>query len=299
MFIIMATTGVMLINNVSKASKKVEMEQYLYTEEQALLERITRTIQDSGVDYEEYYSHNVIQSLSTNPTYGINYGAYHQQFFNPSTGFETGKNPYEGSGQSVATANAVCEGATTCTNTQENYQLDEIYLINRSGNKKTIFVLEEGAISLVELEGFDQNGDGIPDTWTCTNEFNCTMQNPETTDTSYKLPLPDDKRDGQRDTNNFTTISPQNIVIDNFIIYLSPIEDPYKGYNEVDASVLESVQIHPKITIVMKAHYQILDSSGQEIPFEQSGNYIGTAPEITLQTTVGTGIYSELSTYHP
>ncbi|EKD93897.1 MAG: hypothetical protein ACD_28C00034G0009 [uncultured bacterium] len=295
LFMTLATFGVMMVSNVSKASKKVEMEEYVYTEGQALLERITRTIQTSGIDYEEYYSQHILGET----LYGLNYGSYHQEFFNPSTQFETGKNPYEGSGKTPDKANAVCSDSD-CSTKPEHHQFDTLFLLNRSGNLKTHFVLENDTLAIVEMEGIDEDGNGIPELWRCTQDFACTMAHPNKSgDPTYTLPDPNDSTDGVRDNTNFVPLSGQNIAIDSFQVYVSPIEDPYKGYNETSPLVFESVQIQPKVTIVLQIHYKIMDNAGNEIKLEDTGDYIGSTPKITLQTTVGTGVYNEIPTYSP
>ena len=100
-FLVLITTGLTLVGNVSKAAKKVEMAEYLTTESQILLERIARQIQNSAIDYEEYYSHDVLGAASpTTYTYGTNYGEYHKQFFHPGyapptpPGPDSGYRPY-------------------------------------------------------------------------------------------------------------------------------------------------------------------------------------------------------------
>jgi type II secretory pathway pseudopilin PulG len=284
LFMTLATFGVMMVSNVSKASKKVEMEEYVYTEGQALLERLTRTIQASGIDYEEYYSQYVLGAT----TYGINYGEYHKQFFNPSTQFETGKNPYEGSGKTPDKANATCVDSN-CSDTPEYHQFNTLFLLNRTGNLKTYFVMENDALALVQLEGIDEDGNGIPELWRCTQDFNCTMAHPDKSgDPAFTLPDPNDATDGVRDNTNFGPLSGQNMAVDSFQVYISPIEDPYKGFNETSSLVFESVQIQPKVTLVLQLHYKIMDSAGNEIKLEDTGDYIGSTPDITLQNKVGT-----------
>lgn len=327
LFAILATAGVTMVSNVSNTARKVEMEEYLYTEAQNLIERLTREIQNSGIDYEEYYSRNIYQTgtIPAFRTFGENYGEYHKQFFNPGsdgpnngygaycagtttsypsdtacspdTGtfdYETGMNPYDGSGKPPTTANAFCDSSVLCSHDTDYYQTDELFLINKSGTERTYFVIENGkvqAIAMVQLDGTDTDGNGIMDTWTCANGYTCNGTN--------NLPSPGDliKADGL-DTQDFTPISPEALYIDELTFYITPLEDPFKAYAESTTNTFENVQLQPRVTIVLKAHYQAFNSDGTPIlDFSDVGKFLGNVPSITLQTTVGTGVTNVIPAY--
>lgn len=341
-FLVLITSGLTMVSQVSKAAKKVEMEEYLTTEGQALLEKIAREIQVSAIDYEEYYSRYVLNAS----TYGEYYGEYHKQFFNPGynystpsanpqegpeTGgygaycndgitaypgpsttsaivpcypfldtfdFEVGAHPFTGdpsnSPPNPETANALCEGASSNCSTQLLlHEVDELYLINKAGNRKIIIAKENGgtladAVSVVILSGTDTNGDSIYETWRCASRFTCTTD---------MRPVVTDLTNGDRTDNNFIAYSPKNLSIEWIKFYISPIEDPFKGYNEISTAVFQSVQQQPRVTIVMNAKYQLYDNAGNPVAFTRTNDYIGNPPEITLQTTVGTGVTNEIPAY--
>ena len=302
LFIILSTTGLVLISQVSKAAKKTEMKEYLATEAQALLTTLSKTIQASALDYEEYYSRNVIQATPVN--FGTNYGEYHKQFFHPGSDnnygaectngspfipgtssctpdistfdYETGAHPYTGNGN-PEDANAFCEN---CPLNLEDHQTNELFLIDKAGSLKTMFILNaaDGRLETLRLEGSDTTGNGINDTWDCTPDFTSNCTGPPATAT------------------DFLPISPENLFIDNIWFYLSPIEDPFKGYNDI-GTTFQSVQQQPRVTIVLEAHYQLFDGSGAPISISSAKDYIGDAPTITLQTTIGTAVNSEISAY--
>ena len=281
-FAALATMGVVLISDVSRVRQKVEMEEYLYTESQALLERMARTVQASAINYEEYFSRYALSETEYGLQYQYNY--YYAEFFDGS--YEKFQNPALGNEED---ANAMCQGGSSCSSTIDYHQVDELYLINGSGNESTYFALEEdlaaneAMVAVLEMEGADTGGDGIIDTWICTDDFTCTGT--AITSPSGNLPDTGDLSDGI-DNDNFVPISPSSIVIDSLTFYISPIEDPYKALMETN-TVYESVQNQPHVTIVMTAHY-----SGS-VPLGSS------SPEITLQTTIGTGVFSNIRSYSP
>lgn len=291
-FIMLATSGIMMLSQVSKMSHEVKMREYLYTETEAGLEKMSRIIQDSAIDYEEYNSRVLEQGVS-NPfddpfggtaTYGDNYGAYHAKFFD-ATGNEVGINP---TNNSDGTANAMCEGLANCSYNLIYYSVGELYLIDGFGTERTYFVLEgdgtENAISMLKMVGTDEldsdgliGQNGLIDTWVCATDYTCTG-----TDSH---PSSDDRTDG-RDNNNFVPITPSNINIEELHFYLAPIEDPFKAFAEDQhgnnsTRTFEHVQIQPKVTITIVASY--VDEGI-------------TGPSITLQTSVGTGVYNKIPT---
>jgi type II secretory pathway pseudopilin PulG len=321
-FLSLITSGVIMVSQVSKAAKKVEMEEYLYTEGQAILERITREIQTSAIDYEEYYSRNVLGATE----YGLNYGEYHKQFFNPGYNipagpnpdgsgalcvdgiteyipgvtscsplistfdFETGANPYTGSGPQPDAANAMCDGGGICSTDLGYHVTDELALISPDGTVKVIIAKENSsdanALSIGVLGGNDSDGDGITDAWMCY--FPCTGPT--------GLLAASDLTNNDRTDGDFVPFSPDNINIESLQFFISPIEDPFKGYNEVTSGVFDSVQQQPRVTIVMKASYQLYDGNGDPVT-PNPDSYIGQPPSILFQTTVGTGVNNEIPAY--
>ena len=337
-FLVIITTGLVLVSQVSKAAKKVEMQEYLSTEGQALLERIAREIQTNAIDYEEYYSHYVIEATANPYIYGTNYGEYHKQFFHPgytpptpppgtagpdggygawctnespfdpdnpnptctpltsTFDFETGAHPYTGPPENDnANANAFCNSGS-CSSTLSFHEANELYLINKAGDRKLILALENyssdptiNALSFIQMDGNDDNGDGITDSWDCSTP--CTQ-----TVGQNNLPSSNDLTNDNNSDDDFIPYSPSSLAIQWIKFYISPIEDPFKGYNEI-GTVFESVQQQPRVTIVMNAKYQLYDNAGDPVDFSRTADYIGAPPEITFQTTVGTGVSQEIPAY--
>ena len=271
LFLIVVTSGITLMDRAGKASKKVEMKEYLYRETQLLLKRVTRAVEESAIDYEEYYSRNAHITVSAN--FGENYGDYHAAFFTTS-GYDTGMNPYGGNpdGDTPSAANAFCPvsgGSPNCSTDLTLHQTNELFLINKAGNHRTYFILNSGTIKMLELEGTDSDQDGIAEAWTCSLAYtNCSA----------------------------LSITPTNVVIDNVQFYVSPLEDPFKAFNETDAvtGLFDTVQVQPSVTIVLTAHYQPYDSSGNPV-----GVQLGDNPTVTIQATTTTGVYEVIPAYEP
>ncbi len=152
--------------NISRTNKKIEIQEYVFTEASAALEKMLREVSRSTVDYSEYYS---MQVLGGTNYYGQNYGIYGALFYDPGTDggphdvswdggdgiycddgvseyfftedcddflvdsydLDTGTNPYDG----LATDdyNAFCEGSGDCDSVLESVR-DELYLINLCSN---------------------------------------------------------------------------------------------------------------------------------------------------------------------
>ncbi len=298
-FVMLATTGIMLLSEVAKISREVEMKEYLYTEVQATMEKMSRIIQDSAIDYEEYYSRIIVQSgdISGEPfgdssTYGDYYGFYHAQFFD-GTGNETGINPAGGTDN---TANAMCEGTPNCSDNTTLHEVTELYLIDGSGTEKTLFVLEQddidgnSGLAMLKMDGYkhDQDSDGFIDAWVCASDYDCTGEeilDPDTGGIIGSHPDPNDRID-DRDSDNFIPITPSKLHIDELHFYLAPIEDPFKAFAEDQSSASSTetmghVQIHPNVIITIVASYV-------------DNGIVG--PSMTTQTSISTGVYHKIPT---
>lgn len=278
LLLIVVTSGIMLMDRSGKASKKVEMKEYLYRETQLFLKRMTRKVSESAVDYEEYYSRNVDQNAinKASRTFVENYGNYHERFFALS-GFDTGMNAYNGYPNY---ANAFCSGNASCSTTLTHHQTDELFLINAEGNLRTYFIFDsvEGEIKMLELDGTDSDQDGIADAWSCASLYDCSA----TTFTPPITPL------------NFVSITPSNVFVDDVDFYVSPLEDPFKGFNETSGALFDTVQVQPSVTIVLTAHYQPYDSYENQV-----GAKIGDLPTVTIQSSAVTGVYEVIPAYEP
>jgi len=81
-FAMVVIMGSQVYTNITQMSRKIEIQEYVFSEAEAAVSRIVREVQRSTVDYEEYYSRNVLWDEN----YGQNYGAYGSVFYDPGTG---------------------------------------------------------------------------------------------------------------------------------------------------------------------------------------------------------------------
>ncbi len=175
LFAVAATVATTLMVNVVNLQKKASVQNAVYEDARILMQQLTKEIQGGTIDYEEYYSVNVVQAHKKpdgGPYYGINYGVYGSRFFDPgrklvggsgtnpedlglecsfpanlpqnqsceivynlSSDFNTGQNPYKKAGSIPQDSNALCN-AGGCANVSNAE--NELYLIDSTGTKKTI-----------------------------------------------------------------------------------------------------------------------------------------------------------------
>jgi len=319
-FVMVSALGASIFINISSSERKTALMNGIYEDARVITEIIAREIRNSAIDYEEYYNINVIGSSE----YGVNRGCYASRFYDPGfvynggtpeegtnpenlglemigeVGAQTsfplsvdrniGKNPWNGLNSA---ANAVCtlqDITAGCSNKQE-----ELYLISADGREKTIIKKQligqgEFAISEIKMIGLDSDNNGTIDIFTCQQGYeNCETINQEEYSqypeiSSITIPSKTDA-DTPFDPNisSFVPISPLRSNIKDLKFFIYPLEDPYKAFAEDD------VQYQPYITIVMT-----LTPSSKEI-----SNYSGTVPEVTIQTTISTGVRNKISTYPP
>jgi hypothetical protein len=90
--------------------------------------------------------------------------------------------------------------------------------------------------------------------------------------------LTDDEGSSQHD---FVALSPSEINVVSFHVILSPYENPYNAYGELDE------QIQPQITLVMKV----------TLSSDYSQGLLGDVPAVFIQRTISTGVYSKVASY--
>ncbi|MEK7547763.1 MAG: hypothetical protein AAB540_02620, partial [Patescibacteria group bacterium] len=330
-----------IFSDLSNLEKKSSVRDSFYTAISVVLQQITNEIQNGTIDYEEYFNMNVIQS----EFYGINYGAYASRFYDPgqtldgsattnpadlgiecsypddiedgkdceifsgdSLDLNAGQNPYSAADDAAQKyANAFCD--TKSTLCSPIVKADELYLIDKTGTKKTIIGKKlktsgtnpDYAIGIVRMYGRDLDQNGMIDVFSCNEEFTCDpapinaiqyplIQNNQTigqqilTDASVSLPKKDDLESVFiADQSNFMPISPSNITIKNLKFMINPVEDPFKAYNE------KSAQMHPSVTIFIELG---LSSSAAEA-------YPGDFGDVSVQTTVSVGTSTKIESYPP
>jgi type II secretory pathway pseudopilin PulG len=332
-FALVSTIGAAIFINISQSERKTELSNALYEDARIIMEMLSREIRAGTIDYEEYYSINVADAKY----YGINRGVYGSRFYDPgyylkddgtvavgtnpthlgvhidqgviyslSVDKNTGKNPYQAPGKATAFCDDLVPGKVCPDPAPAQIPAqDELYLISSDGRSKTIFVSQQiktndYAISTLKLEGSDFDNNGTIDLFTCSeNSLDYTDCKKESTVPAEDFHFPvtvsfddDDKLALKHDptkqfslqTSAFAPISPLRSSIKDLQFIIWPDEDPYKAFAEKD------VQYQPNVTIVMT-----LEPSEEEKADYPSDKI----PEITIQTTVSTGVHQKLSTYPP
>lgn len=190
----------------------------------------------------------------------------------------------------------------------------ELYLINSVGDEKTLMARErindghntipgdaddEYGLSLLRLEGIDENQDDMYETWQCVSNFVCTGTSTSAAGTVISKPNPLDlsKTISHKcatppcskeiiGSEDFVAITPSNINITSLKFLISPLEDPYKAYAE-DDTLGDYILKQPEVTIVITVRPS----------FKEAYKFYGSFdkfPEITLQTKVTSLVYGEV-----
>ncbi len=226
----------------------------------------------------------------------------------------TGQNPYAGT--TIYTpapvenmANAYCDvkfgntstvppATTNCTGV-DFYKKNHLYLIDPSGQTKTIIATKEvndpdlnpsSSVAIVKIEGKDTDPiDGIYDDWFspknlptdfyCAANFDCSLSGIGSLEETLFL---------ANDTSGykgFIPLTPLRTKVVSLRFYVSPVEDPRKAFAETDIS--KAIQQQPHVTVVLS-----LQPAQSELL-----NFAGQVPTITLQTTVTSRVYNEVNSY--
>ncbi len=343
-FVAVASSDVLV--DSTKFERKSSIADAVYYESQIMMHKLTKEIQTGTIDYEEYYNYCVIQGAGAGGDvyFGINHGVYGSRFYDPgksldglatknpkdlglecsypsgggsecevvytlSTDLNTGQNPFYGiAGDSTAFYD---NGVPGCGTTGE---VDHLFLIDNTGTQKTIIARkrigdDDWSVGLVRMRGLDIDQNGIVDTFTCLDEYDCYGTN-DPTGLAANIALPyfdligkttlevviddvnpitvpqestlDDIFDKSGAT-QFFPISPLIANIEDLQFIINPLEDPYKAFAESGA------EIHPSVTIIL--------TMGLSEEAEEA--YPGDFDSITVRTTVSTGVLGRIETYPP
>lgn len=325
----MFLTGIVtLMVDMYRSSRRIALEEQIYQDMRAMMNQITLFIEENAIDYEEYYRAAVggeylASAIDPNK---YSYGDYAKLFYDmgsdgpgpngegaycnylPLTPVEDdpgcvvdkttldtnmGMNPALGGSPEDATAFCgpgtvvgICPADTSAFHVQ-----DHLYLINETGDKKTILALEpvtktidsntydEKTLSIVWLNGSDTTGNDIVDTWQSGPEFVGSIGTLLADLDALDSDPPADIYD------NFIPMSPlrTNIVDVKFIVY--PLEDPYKAFAETDPALDTLAQ--PHVTVLLT-----VQPSATELT-----DYLGPIPQKTLQTTVYSNVKTNVKSY--
>ncbi len=175
--------------------------------------------------------------------------------------------------------NAFCEsddGSTDCTDPAYAVH-EELILVNGDGDTRTVYALKplgtsgtEYYIGKMGLTATDTTNDGVVDLWACSAHYSslCTDTN------AAGDPIPTDADD-------FVALTPDILSIEAFQIVISPSEDPYRAFAEIDE------QVQPQVTIILTV----------TLSSDYSEGLLGDVPSITIQRTVSTGVYAAIPSY--
>lgn len=79
---IFTVVGLMAVNifvNITRIQGRLSLENAIYEDGRFMMERISRSIRNNAIDYEEYFN----KAIDSNNQYGQLYGCYAAQFYNP------------------------------------------------------------------------------------------------------------------------------------------------------------------------------------------------------------------------
>jgi prepilin-type N-terminal cleavage/methylation domain-containing protein len=308
---------VTLTINMYRDSKRIELEEQMYQDMRALMRQITVMVEGNAIDYEEYFrAQSGDAEFAGLSGVGGNYayGDYAKRFYDfgsdgapgilcnsgiaveldpgctidrGTIDLNVGQNPIDDLPEN---GNAFCGAFAACPGVMDSlHEQDQLYLINANGTRKTILALEpverdpgtgavvENALSTLWLTGSDSDGDDITDTWAISDEFNGAIGD-----------MVADLGGAKGENlvyNGFIPISPLRTNITSLKFYISPLEDPYKGFAETDVS--SGTLVQPHITVVMTAEPSVMERL----------DYFGLPPTETLQTTIYSDVRLNVRSY--
>lgn len=308
-FAVVSMISVNVITNTLKSARRIQTQVFLYTEAQALADRLTRDVESNAVDYEAYFARNVLGETGWETQ---NYGQYAQAFYNPGVNGPSAPGPYPGIGGYGAYCNsqgdgeypADCEvpafsdidvntGAHPFTGIGGGYP-DQPEDMNA-------FCREDG-VTVLDCTEFQHH---ITDELILINEQGderliyrlVDQAGPSSNTQLAKMSMlgTDTDNDGLVDNwacasiygctvpllSDFQPVSPSALTIESFYITITPTEDPYRAFTESE------LLVQPQVTFFLTV--SLSDSFGVGI--------IGDPPSISIQRSISTGVYKEIVSY--
>lgn len=331
-FSIISMVAVSVVANSLKSARKIQAQAFLYTEAQALMDKMAREVENSALDYEAYFSMDVLDQSWETPSYG----QYAQSFYNPGSGGPFNEGPYE----DVGGYGVYCEDGVnvyptgadpetgeinggTCfdddpprdafdqnTGTHPfdgidafGYPSDDSFGMNArcdaGSTCGSVIYNVADALILINSAGDERSIytrrdlEGNACTWDPANNGDCLL---------VKLAMKgnDTTSDGIVDSwtcqNNFVCEDPA-----------LPLLSDFKAMNP---SALDVEEFYVYLVPTEDPYRAFAEEDAQVQPqvtllltvtlSEGYGaNLLGNPPTITLQRTVSTGVYSEIKTYEP
>jgi len=319
LFVMVATIASNILINISNLEKKTNIQNVIYEDIRIAITQLINFIEIGTIDYEEYYSMNVIQrDLNEEKYYGLYNGIYSSRFYNPglsggalgtvcsnpdcnfiiqdTVDYPVGQNSYDG----IYEASAFCDEkiiANSCNAISNT--VDELYLIDKTGTKKTAIARKKIAdghysLAVLEMEGQDYDQNGIVDLFSCTEDFACESdvnilkKYPfiDAAANTYGITLAkqsDLETPLDIDTTQFIPISPLRLNITALSFTINPVENPYLAYNELNNLY------HPSVTISITV----------DLSESEAFKYPGEFDAITFETTISAGVIGEIRSYPP
>jgi prepilin-type N-terminal cleavage/methylation domain-containing protein len=331
-FTLAAVISSRILVDIVQIEKRTSIENAVYEDARIAMEQIVNVIQDSAIDYEEYYNQHVIQAGQDNRVYGINYGVYGSRFFAPdtiggsnptdlgvecssedaegncilidteTTDINAGQNPWSGDG---LRANAFCDKSTAdCMDDSQKITVQELYLINNLGNEKIVMArqsigIEEWALGVISLEGDDYDQNGLIDIFRCHEEFNCDISGNELANyISYPF----------FDPALFSGISlpsseklgfPFDIesISSSEFQPITPLRTNVSSLDFIISPIEDPYRAFVETEVL--AHPTVTIIMTLELTEETENAYPGVFEPLTLQTTVAAGVIGAVNSYPP
>ncbi|MBN1494115.1 type II secretion system protein [Candidatus Peregrinibacteria bacterium] len=324
-FTVFLTSVVTVIIDLYRASRRISLEEQIYSDVRVMVKQITNMFEQNTIDYEEYYRVAMggeFYTKHSDPNV-YSYGDYGKVFYDMGTGgpgpngegvwcndgtdpefnpgcvidkstidTNRGKHPVIGN---PALANAFCGAETLAgvcpVDLTPFFKQTQLYLINKNGDRKTIIGLEP---YIKDVDSVPHDEKAVSAIWFNGIDLDADdvsdewILSPEINNVGGDAGLINDlnvSKDFSSVYDNFIPISPLRTNIVNLVFYVMPLEDPYKAFAETDPATGTLVQ--PHVTIVMT-----VEPSASELT-----DYLGPVPRQTIQTTIYSRVQGEVRSY--
>ncbi|MFA5820655.1 MAG: type II secretion system protein [Candidatus Gracilibacteria bacterium] len=92
-FTLIATISTTILISTVNTEKKTDIRSALYDDARVVMDQLANYIHNNAIDYDEYYSVNVLQNGNGTIAYGLYHGAYGSRFFHPGSSLDPTHNP--------------------------------------------------------------------------------------------------------------------------------------------------------------------------------------------------------------
>ncbi len=321
-FAFVAVMAVTLLVNGLRSAKRIQSQVYLYSEAQAVIDKIARDVQGSTVDYEAYYSRNV---LGEDGWHTPSYGAYAMSFFDPgSDGYLDG--PYSDSGLTGNYGTTCSDGSAypeDCSSALYDSQDTETNTHPFDGYDLYTTYTDDPTYMNAFCQGSDDHGSSdcaevavpVTDELILVNSSGderilYVLKLIEGSTTEYGLARlvmtgSDSDNDGIEDTwtcaEGYSCTSstgvdgtPYELDTRDFVS-ISPLDLSVTTFSILVSpsedpyrgSGEEDAQLQPQVTLIMEL----------SLSEEYGSTFLGVVPSILIQRTISTGVYSKVLSY--